>query len=790
MKKLIKCYLNRTEYIEYLLKLKKYGEYDLLKEIIIINQKHFDFGDDFDLFLEDLLGNNKKLGKKDSTVLTKELYDNILNIMKESNQMKDSDEDGYDFYLYRDFNEKITPEEYIERIMIPDMNLSPKNRKNVSIYYYQNINYYEGGQIFGTVALEDKLNKISATAIAVEDSYIGTLTREEYRIYLLSLHLKKRESLYSLINSYDILGIAPKKAFENRFCHLFKCIRFKRGSQILEQKKKINSVYIFRSGEFSIYINNNILELYDLVIKIKKIQGKMLGKNESEIKRELSNIYTKKEYYSNNYNSIDKMRFYLKKYKLIISIINDKLCIGLMDTIDPETKLGLFNCTCETLNCDGYEITYDSLNLVNKEYHCLNNSNKLSLINLEYYLKRILLHIKDIETKIQKFEDNLKSNKKSKSFKNIKINPEKNVFENESDYYDEFEEIRRNTFVKQKKNANKEINLVQNVGNVLKNKYISLIKKKLNKAGKKLTLNSYINNKYKNVNVKTSRNKFEKLNSKNSTSLISKIEKSIIQKKNLLHLSQSQSNKYMKFHKDEIRNLLLEKNKAEVINSYADLESIFNRGDKNGNSGNKNKSILDNMINSLNKRRKYERKLSSYLINNIHEESDKDIKAEEKTIQTETIKTEKIKSKEFKKNNNINFLMICKRFLNKNKYKYKTSSNLIEDENDYLSKKNIVTLDGRSSLSKLHMLEESPNQVNKKKYNKQLNMNKFRKNGILDTSNDNKNKNLKKINSNKDMHCLSDSNKYRIHLIDPLLYDKFNERYFVNNKKRFKALEM
>ena len=69
------------------------------------------------------------------------------------------------------------------------------------------------------------------------------------------------------------------------------------------------------------------------------------------------------------------------------------------------------------------------------------------------------------------------------------------------------------------------------------------------------------------------------------------------------------------------------------------------------------------------------------------------------------------------------------------------------------------------------MLEESPNQVNKKKYNKQLNMKKFRKNGILDTSNDNKNKNLKKINGDKDMNLLLDSNKYRIHLIDPLLYD-------------------
>ena len=53
----------------------------------------------------------------------------------------------------------------------------------------------------------------------------------------------------------------------------------------------------------------------------------------------------------------------------------------------------------------------------------------------------------------------------------------------------------------------------------------------------------------------------------------------------------------MKFHKDEIRNSLLEKNKTKVINSNADLASIFNRSDKNSNSGTKNKTILDNMIN-------------------------------------------------------------------------------------------------------------------------------------------------------------------------------------------------
>lgn len=61
--------------------------------------------------------------------------------------------------------------------------------------------------------------------------------------------------------------------------------------------------------------------------------------------------------------------------------------------------------------------------------------------------------------------------------------------ENASDYSDESEEIRWN--IKQKKNTNNEINLVQNVGNILKNKYISLKTKKLIKAGKNL---DHINN--------------------------------------------------------------------------------------------------------------------------------------------------------------------------------------------------------------------------------------------------------------------------------------------------------
>ena len=775
--KLTKCYLNKTEYIEYLLKLKKYGEHDLLKKIISINQQYFDLGEDFEIFLKDILNSYKKMRKKYSPFLTNELFNSIKHIVKESNQKVIQLEDeqlGFDYNSYRDYNEVITPEQYIERITIPDMNLNPKDRKKVNVYYYQNANYYEGGQVFGTVALESKSNKISATAITATESIIGTLTKDEYQMYLLSVHLKTRELLYSLINSYDILGIAPQKAFDNRFCHMFKCIRFKRGVKILEQKKKINSVFVFYAGKFNININNTITELYELVTKLKEIRGKILGIKESEIRKELSDILIKKELYSvNDYTSPERVKFYNKKYNFTISIINDRLCTGLFDTIEPKTRIGLFNCTCESLNCDGYEITYDSLDLVNKEYPCLNNTNKISLINLEYYLKRVLLHIKEIELKIKKFEESLKYNNKSSAVKINKINTENNApSEDEGDNSDENDEnfeIRRNTFYKQKKEVNNEINLVNSFNNELK----SLMKKKISFDFYNNNNKNIYNNKYESI--KTSGNYRDESNLRKNSSYISRIKKSINQKKYLLHLAQCKSNKFLKIQKEEVRSLLIQKNRKDDLNNYADLTALFKRNNKNNKSEHKSDNILDNIINTISKRNKKERILSSYLIHSIKEEDNQKMNnsnnREDKDMQTEEQK--KIKVRKFEKNNSKDLFLINSRLKAKNN-KYE-----LENEKDFISNKNIISLDGRISLGIQNTMDENPIQK-PKKYNKQLNMNKFLK----------FKSNIIRNNSNKAMNIISDSNKNKVHLVDPLLYDKFNERYFINSNKRFKTLEI
>ena len=786
--KIIKCYLNRGEYIQYLLKLKKYGEYELLRKTLNINQQYFDLGEDFDAYLRELLNSVKKRHKNHLTFLTNELYNEIKNILSADNKssidINDNDSDNENINKIRpDFNDKITPEIYIERIKIPDLNLNPKDRKKVSIFYYQNSNFYEGGQIYGYVALENKNNKITATAITAGDCYIGTLTKEEYRTHLLAVHTKSRELLYNLISSYDILGFAPKKAFDNRFCHMFKCIRFKKGTNILEKGKKLNSVYIFYSGKFTIELKSNIIELYDLVAKIKEIRGKAIGIKENEIRKELSDIYLKKEFYMNKQYSVgNKNNFYLKKYNLTISLVNDKFCVGLIDTLDPETRLGLFNSTCSSINCDGYEITYDSLKLVNKEYPCLNNCNKISLINLEYYLKRVQLHIKEIELNIKKYEDNLKFSIKSENRKNIRFNTEENIEQLESDKSDSEDnnfEIRRNTFHKPKKTINNEINLVQNIGDSLKLDFNSMMKKKLSNIGRKFAFesnNNILNKKYENI--KTLNNELEESEGKKDLSFITRIRRSIRQKNYLLHLAQCKSNRYMKIQKDEIRSILMAKNKRVENNNYADLGAIFKNKKKNTKKKSEevSDSILDNIISGINKQGKYERILSSYLLN----DQGKEIKEINKNMEISKVREDKdINTEDPQKIKNIkksDLFLVDSRFKNIRKK--------MEIENDLIQNKNIINLDGCNSLGSKYMHEEST-QTSNKKYNKQLNMNKLRKVGILNYS---ESKKIKDIFRNKGMNKNINLNRSKVHLVDPLFFDKFNERYYDNNK-RFKTLE-
>ena len=445
---------------------------------------------------------------------------------------------------------------------------------------------------------------------------------------LESIHKKSLEILFNLISSYNILGLTPKKAFDNRFCHMFKCIRFKRGEKIMEENKKINSVIVFNVGQFTITLNKSILELNKLMVNLHKIRGKLMGLNDNSMKKNLSNNFIDKEFEINpKFILPETMKMYQQKHNLTISIINDRLVIGLLDTVDLETQLPLFNCTCISKTCDGYEISQNSLHLINKEYHCLNNTSQIFLINVEYYIKRIQLHMKEIQSKINNYNNNLKYEIKNTRVKKISyINKEEGkndiiIIESENNENENDFVIRRNTFEIKKKNNN-EISLVQMLGKSLKNDYTTLKRQynTIDKCHNNDSVNNNFSDNKRYESVKTTVN--EEINEDDKDkkiSFISKIKKSIKQKERLLKLAQGKSQRFMAIKKAEMRSFNMVRNKKIQKDKYIDITAIFNNNsaskDKRNILGSAKKKdlILDNIINNINKNSKYERVLSSYI---------------------------------------------------------------------------------------------------------------------------------------------------------------------------------
>ena len=819
--KIIKCYLNESEYLSHLIKLKNNGENELLRNIMSINRQYYDLGDDFDYFIRELMEDYNNNNKKNSAFITPEIY-NILKNMIDEQENKKINDDNENKSQENNDNELININDYIERSKVKDMNLNSKDRKRVNIFMYHITNYYEDGQIFGTVALESKYGKRSATAISLEDCELGLLTKEQYNSSLELIHQKSLDVLFNLINSYNILGLAPKKAFDNRFCHMFKCVRFKRGAKLMEENKIIKSVIVFRDGQFVITLNKNILELNELMAKLYKIRGKMMGLNENVIKKELSsNCYNKDYIMNQNFILPETMKLYEKKHNLTISIVNDKLVIGLMDTVDPETHLPLFNCTCTSQTCDGYEITNNSLNLVNKEYACNNNNNQISLINVEYFLKRLQLHMKEIESKIEKYTKNLKyATQMKKNINNINKSEdgETTIIENKKNEDENNYEIRRNSFEIKKKNNN-EISLVQILGNSFKKDYTKLKKKRFNTIDK--------NNNDSRMNINSDNKRYENMktinqeiiidNKENNYSFFFKIKNSIKHKEHLLKMAQGRSQKFMEIKKAEMRSLNMARNKRYQKNKYIDISAIFNQNYSSSkgkrDSAKKKDIILDNIINTINKNSKYERILSSYISKNNNDnyikEKEKDGKLElkkegnENKEKFEEDKNDTLEIK-IKKLNNLpneekleiipNKKLQINTILKNKEIKYplikSNIRNLIYNVNE--SRNNIITLEGFNSLGNQDLSTSKSKRKKDKKDDKIINNNyrKSKKNSQINKNNSTSVKNNFKIKAeifnNNLPSIMPYYNKEKVHFVDPLVLDKFNEHY-INNK--LKTLE-
>ena len=417
--KKIKCNLNEEEYLTNLIKLYQNGESEIVKNIMRINQQVFDFGEDLEKYITEIINDFYKRNKK---------YKYSMKIYKKLIELSSNN-----FKVQSNVN-NINIQTYIDMNKVNAGNNTGKNKRAVILYNYQYVNNYEDGQTFGYMALESRSNKRTSTALTITDCELASLTKDEYFEFLGGVHHKTRNNLYELINSLKVLGNISKPTFDYDVIHKIKFINYKTNEIILEENKNFNLFYIFYNGSFKLTVNKNIIGLNELIIKLKKIRGKILGIPNEIIQKDINEQIL--EINGNNFNktysneSIKKE--YLKKHNFTISIISESFLLGLPDTIDPETNLSLFNCSCISNFCDGYEISNKVLKMLCKgeRYKFNNDVMQTSLTKINYYIKRIyqykntlLLKIKNIESSLIKIDRSMNMNKNKNIIKALSSEP-------------------------------------------------------------------------------------------------------------------------------------------------------------------------------------------------------------------------------------------------------------------------------------------------------------------------------------------------------------------------------
>ena len=348
--------------------------------------------------------NNKTIDKKDDSIFKKKKKFSV-NTYKKMKEVVDKITNINLIFNENEYLGENSPSYYMKSNNEIDLDLESKGRKLVNVYKYEEMSTFENGQNFGYIALQSKSCKRAATAIVIQDSHLGVLTKEEFLNFFEMLSNKEKTILFELLKFYNILGQVSEHKFVKKYYHYFEYIKFRKNNTIMDINKPINELILFNSGLFVVNIFLNLIELNDLITKIKLIRGKILGLSNEKLEIELDEQRENQDFIlRKNYLSSNETKMLSKKYNFTLSIISDHLIIGYPDTVDPFTFKPLFNCTCLSAESDGYYISNRSIKLINEDSKVILSLKSYCLMKIEYNLNRLQQFKKEIVSKIKKMK--------------------------------------------------------------------------------------------------------------------------------------------------------------------------------------------------------------------------------------------------------------------------------------------------------------------------------------------------------------------------------------------------
>jgi hypothetical protein len=276
--------LTEEEYIIYLLKLRKYEEFELLNKCIMINRSVFfhELGEFDNWLIKQITLSPKRSLRGEKMNLVNALEDTFSVISKDNDfgkstfGKKSSSNLFINDDLYPKYN-NITVEEYINRIK-PIITSSKADRIKYKVFSYHVVTILSSGNSFGDLALIDKNGKRQGSIIILEDTHFGFLDKFSFDNCLKNVKENQVKSKLNILTDMNCFCTFSKAVFNKKYLNLFVSMQSNRGMIIMKQGEPADSIVFLKDGEYEIKIRRSLLEINAL---IKELGGEINTRNEN-----------------------------------------------------------------------------------------------------------------------------------------------------------------------------------------------------------------------------------------------------------------------------------------------------------------------------------------------------------------------------------------------------------------------------------------------------------------------------------------------------------------------------
>ena len=257
-------------------------------------------------------------------------------------------EEKYDVFEIDD-NNVVSPEQYIKRIQNykysrdilknkevenkeEKLGLVTSNEKFVKlfIYEYNILVELNSGDMFGEAALSAPSLKRNATIMTVTDCHFGCLNRRIYKKHIQKATETNKKNIINYICSTGIFNKFPKDILGKKFFSTFVFKKNKKNDLLIKQKEINNNIILTKEGVYEIIFNGSFHDIYNLINiyhnNLLSLDKKNDGQNE-----EISNKISKMKEQSIKIEKIMGKEMY-KNEEFKILLIDSPSTFGLKET--------------------------------------------------------------------------------------------------------------------------------------------------------------------------------------------------------------------------------------------------------------------------------------------------------------------------------------------------------------------------------------------------------------------------------------------------------------------------